>query len=189
MISQIDLFKNLLLEVKNTQAFKVNIIKVDAIETNANFRAMCDKNFCGMYGKCYTCPPIVGDINELISKVKSYDYALVYQTVSKIEDSFDFEGMIVAKKATNSITQKIRKIFQCYEIFNALHLGAGGCGVCNQCAILTNEPCRFPNLAIPSLEAYGINVSQLAKASNMKYINGNNTVTYFGSVLFSLNGD
>ena len=45
-------------------------------------------------------------------------------------------------------------------------------------------PCRFPEKAIPSLEAYGINVSRLASAAEMKYINGQNTVTYFGMVLF-----
>jgi hypothetical protein len=42
---------------------------------------------------------------------------------------------------------------------------------------------------MPSLEAYGINVSELAKAAGMNYINGQNTVTYFGAVLFSLDGE
>jgi hypothetical protein len=37
---------------------------------------------------------------------------------------------------------------------------------------------------MPSLEAYGVNVSALASAAGMKYINGQNTVTYFGAVLF-----
>ena len=40
-----------------------------------------------------------------------------------------------------------------------------------------------------SLEAYGIHVSKLAETAGMKYINGQNTVTYFGAVLFSLNGE
>ena len=37
-----------------------------------------------------------------------------------------------------------------------------------------------------SLATYGINVSKLAKAAGMKYINGQNTVTYFGAALFDL---
>ena len=36
------------------------------------------------------------------------------------------------------------------------------------------------------LEAYGINVSRMAQTAGMKYINGTNTVTYFGAVLFCL---
>ena len=39
------------------------------------------------------------------------------------------------------------------------------------------------DLAMSSLEAYGINVSVLAPQAGMKYINGINTVTYFGAVL------
>lgn len=70
-----------------------------------------------------------------------------------------------------------------------MHLCAGGCGVCKTCAKRTGESCRFPEKAMPSLEAYGVNVSALAKASNMNYINGQNTVTYFGAVLFSVDGE
>ena len=78
------------------------------------------------------------------------------------------------------------KKFKDMNICDALHLGVGNCGVCEKCAKLTNEPCRYPDLALPSLESYGVNVSELAKASGMKYINGQNTVTYFGAVLFNI---
>ena len=50
-------------------------------------------------------------------------------------------------------------------------------------------PCRFPQKAIPSLEAHGIHVSKLAEACGMRYINGQNTVTYFGAVLFGAPDD
>ena len=147
---------------------------------------MCASNACGMYGKCWMCPPDVGDIDVLMGEVGKYDYALVYQTVTELEDSYDFEGMIAAKKRSYPLAQGLRKIFGDPQFAKVLHLGAGGCGVCNVCAKRTNEPCRFPEKAMPSLEAYGVNVSELAKASGMKYINGQDTVTYFGAVLFDL---
>ena len=56
--------------------------------------------------------------------------------------------------------------------------------MCEVCGKRTGEPCRFPQKAIGSLEAYGINVSLLAKESGMNYINGADTVTYFGAVFF-----
>ncbi len=168
--------------------YKANIIDVKAISLDRSFRDMCALNACGVYGKCWMCPPDVGDIDVLMREVGKYDYALVYQTVTKLEDSYDFEGMIEAKKRTYPIAQKLRKEFKDMHISTALHLGAGGCGVCEICAKCSGEPCRFPKLAMPSLEAYGVNVSQLAKAANMKYINGQDTVTYFGAVLFSLDG-
>ena len=64
----------------------------------------------------------------------------------------------------------------------ALHLGAGGCRLCEICGKREGIPCRNPKRAMRSLEAYGVNVSLLASLANMKYINGQNTVTYFGAV-------
>ena len=167
-------------------AYRASIIKASDIVTDRAFRDMCAANSCGVYGMCWMCPPDVGDINGLMLKIKEYEYALVYQTVSELEDSFDFEGMVAAKKKTYPMAQSFRKVFEDMNISRVLHLGAGGCGVCDICAKKTSEPCRFPEKAMPSLEAYGINVSELARAAGMKYINGKDTVTYFGAILFSL---
>ncbi len=166
-------------------ASKAQVIEADQIKTDKIFRDICASNACGMYGKCYMCPPDVGEIDVLMAEIKNYDFALVYQTITELEDSFDFEGMVEAKKKTYPLAQKLRTVFRDMGISKVLHLGAGGCGVCEICAKRTSEPCRFPELAMPSLESYGVNVSELAKVAGMKYINGQNTVTYFGAVLFS----
>ena len=65
-----------------------------------------------------------------------------------------------------------------------LHLSCGGCGLCERCARRDDEPCRFPDKAMASLEAYGVNVYQTTRSTKLKYINGQNTVTYFSLVLF-----
>ena len=143
-------------------AHKASVISAVEISLDRAFRDMCASNACGMYGKCYMCPPDVGDIDELMAEVANYGYALVYQTVSELEDSFDFEGMVEAKRRTYPLAQSMREIFKNSGIKKVLHLGAGGCGVCKSCAKQTGEPCRFPEKAMPSLEAYGFNVSSLA---------------------------
>lgn len=181
-----NIFEEMTAEALRLGAFKASVIKTDDIETDRAFRAMCEANSCGVYGKCYMCPPDVGDIDELMAEISEYSYALVYQTVSELEDSFDFEGMVEAKKASYALSQALRDSFEGFKSAKELHLGSGGCGVCTTCAKRSGEPCRFPSRATPSLEAYGINVSALAKAAGMKYINGQDTVTYFGAVLFSL---
>ena len=183
------IFGTLIAEAKSLGAFKANVIEADKIETDRCFRNMCASNSCGMYGRCYMCPPDVGEIDILMAELRNYDYALVYQTVTALEDSYDFEGMVEAKKKTYPIAQKLRTRFSDMDITKVLHLGAGGCGVCKQCAKQTGESCRFPELAMPSLEAYGVNVSSLAGSADMKYTNGQNTVTYFGAVLFSFDGE
>ena len=170
-------------------ALKASVIRADEIKTDRIFRDICLSNGCGMCGKCYMCPPDVGDIDVLMARITEYEYALVYQTVSEIEDNFDIEGMNEAREKFRPISQKLRSVFKELRIEKALHLGAGACGVCKVCAKRTGEPCRFPELAMASLESYGINVNELAKSAGMKYINGQNTVTYFGAVLFTPDGE
>ena len=178
-------FDKLIAEAIALGAYKANVITTDKIELDRVFRDICATNGCGMYGKCYMCPPDVGEVDALMAEVAEYAYVLVYQTVSELEDSFDYEGMVAAKENFYPISQKMRGVFRAAGIEKVLHLGAGGCGVCKTCAKKTNEPCRCPELAMPSLEAYCFNVSRLAAAADMKYINGQNTVTYFGAVLFN----
>lgn len=149
-----------------------------------SFRSMCELNSCGVYGKNYMCPPSVGDIDELMARARSYSGCVLYQTVFDLEDSFDFEGMMEAKKKHAELSTALQKALP-GEIGGAfLHLSGGGCPLCERCGILDDVPCRHPDLALSSLEAHGINVSATAGNAGLPYINGKDTVTYFGAVLF-----
>lgn len=159
------------------------VVKVDEIRFDPSFRTLCEANSCGYYGKCWTCPPDAGTIDALMQKAKSYQNALVFQTVSKLEDSFDIEGMHEASLRHNRLVQCVRDAAK-QEHPDCFVLGAGACGVCAVCSKRDDQPCRFPDKAITSLEACGIDVSQAAKLAGLRYINGENTVTYFGMVLY-----
>ena len=167
-------------------ADKAAVIRGEDVVLSASFRDICRGNGCGMYGRCWMCPPDIGEIGELMARVRTCRHGLLYQTIHPIEDSYDFEGMMEAGAAHNRLVQQIRDHISpdAYgkDFSKILHLGAGGCRVCEVCAKKTGEPCRFPEKALASLEAYGVNVSKLAAAAGMKYINGQNTVTYFGAV-------
>ena len=163
-------------------AFKAKVITTDKIVFDKELRKACEANYCGNYGRNYACPPNVGDAEELIQKAKSFPKGLVFQTVTEIEDSYDIEGMMEAAEGHTKTADKIEKVVaQHYSGY--LQLTAGGCNRCKQCAQITGEPCRMPDRAISSVEAYCMNCSQLATASDMLYINGVNTVTYFGMFL------
>ena len=165
-------------------AYKANVIDARDVETDVAFRDMCASNLCGMYGRCWTCPPDIGEIEELIKSLASYSNCLVYQTVGQLEDSFDIEGMQDAADIHNKLSKKLRSYADDLGLSSPLFLGAGGCRICPVCAKRSDQPCKYPHLAMSSLEAYGINVSKLATTAEMKYINGQNTVTYFGAVFF-----
>ena len=163
-----------------------NLAKIETsnIEFELPLLELCKLNSCGNYGKNYTCPPLVGRCEDLIANAKTYKYALVFQKIYSIEDSFDIEGMGKARVDFRDLTLAVNAALD-GKVQNYKILSAGGCSLCKECGAVTNTPCRFPKTAFASLEAYGINVSKLAAISGMKYINGQNTVTYFGAVLFN----
>ena len=76
------------------------------------------------------CPPDAGDIDELIAEAGSYRRALVYQTVGKLEDSYDFEGMMEAARVHGELSRRLTELFETQPFSRKLHLGAGGCHVC-----------------------------------------------------------
>lgn len=172
-------------EIITTLGFdNVKKISTELLPFQPSLIELCEMNTCGNYGKNYKCPPYVGKTEELIKEAKKYKKALVFQKIYSIEDSFDIEGMTFANNDFSRCVQQINNF--CKEILEAyLVLGAGGCRLCKVCGVITNEPCRFPSDAVASLESYGIFVSELATVCEMKYINGVNTVTYFGAVLYN----
>lgn len=152
------------------------------IRFDPSFRVACESNACGFYGACWMCPPDVGDMQALIALARSYAHALVFQTVHSIEDSYDIEGMSRASKAHNHLIVRLRRALL-REGVMCLALGAGACGGCGECAKKRGEACRHPERAVIPLEAAGIDVVALAKTTGLPYINGKNTVTYFGALL------
>jgi predicted metal-binding protein len=89
-----------------------------------------------------------------------------------------------AKAHTVIFRNIIAKIRQNYPLDAVLSLNAGCCNVCEKCAYLDRDPCRHPDLAVSSLEAYGMNVIALQKAAGIPHYHGKTTVCYVGLILF-----
>jgi len=158
-------------------------LKTEQIIFDAGLRKSCESNSCGNYGRNWACPPHCGDIGTCIANAKQYGNAFVVQYIAPLEDSYDFEGMMDAAKQFEHMFNGLAEDFGS-SVRDVYPLGAGGCHQCERCAILDGWPCASPQKAYPSLESHGIYVSDLAEKSGMKYINGKNTVTYFGAILF-----
>jgi len=166
-------------------ATKAEEIPISKLVFKPELRELCARNACGRFGRNYTCPPYCGEINDLIAKLQSFSHCVIWQNVYTLEDSFDFEGMMEAQQKHNAMTLDIaREVYAALGRENALVLAAGGCTLCETCALQTGEPCRYPDDALSSLEAYGIFVAKISDVSGMKYINGKDTVTYFSGVFY-----
>ena len=165
-------------------AAKAALIRGGDIVLSREFRTICERNTCGMYDRCYMCPPSVGEIEPLMAKVRRYSIGLLYQTISRLEDSYDIEGMTEAAEYHARCTQRVHERAKALLPDGFLHLAAGGCHLCASCAKREGQPCRFPAKALPSMESYGIDVYQLTTKTPLRYVNGQNTVTYFSLVLW-----
>ena len=166
-------------------AARVALIGAGQIVYSESFREICENNQCGCYGKCWVCPPEIGPVNDLIARAKTYPRGMLYQTVGTLEDSFDVEGMFAAGANHAQVSLRLQKILPDLLKQPFLHLGCGGCHLCQTCAKRTGEPCRHPEYALPAMEGYGIDVYNTTRTTTLPYINGTNTVTYFGLVLFT----
>lgn len=145
-------------------------------------RDMCSANRCGAYGKKWCCPPGCGTLEECKNRVAQYDVAVVALTVTRLEDSFDFEGMAEGSRLHKELFQKAMAALRAKgEKF--LPLGAGGCpDECKTCTY-PDAPCRFPEKFTVSMEAYGMMVSEVCKDCGLRYCGGNNTLTYVSMIL------
>lgn len=90
------------------------------------------------------------------------------------------EIMAEFEKTVEKLHRAIRKSDMEGTVFSA-----GCCTICAECGILTDEPCRFPDEAMPSLEASGIDVVQLTKDTGLVYNNGPKTMTIIGLILYN----
>jgi len=177
---------NLVKDALELSAVHVSIAEVAEIKFNEDFRKLCEQNSCGSYNKNWMCPPAVGPIYDLKKRALGFKQGLLFQTVHPIASSLDWKGM---KEGGVKHTEIFRKILECmennYTFKEILPLNAGPCTYCAKCSYLIGEECQFPDKAVSSVEANGIDVMALVKAYGIPYNNGKNTVSYVALILFN----
>lgn len=156
-------------------------LNVKALYFDPEIRKMCAADKCRNYGRCWTCPPYCGELDEITAKAAKYTRGILVQSTAQMEDDYDVEAIEEAanlqKKRFMALVESLREKYP-----DCLPMAAGGCTVCEKCAC-PDEPCRFPDKAIPSMEAYGLWVSKVCEDSGMKYYYGPKTITYSSCVL------
>lgn len=144
-------------------------------------RELCRADKCHSYGKNWRCPPVVGSIEESFKKAAGYSHGIIVETIGLMEDDFDYETMKSSQEKHNAnFIALMRKIKAGNP--GTLGMSAGACRICNKCTY-PDEPCRNPDDAYTSMEAYGLWVSRVCELSGMKYNNGKNTITYISCIL------
>lgn len=146
------------------------------VELKPEVRDMCAVNSCGQYGKRWSCPPGCGTLEQCSARLKGCSRGILVQTCGDIEDGFDFEAMMEIeadhKDHVNQMYQALREAGT-----QVLALGAGCCTVCAKCTY-PDEPCRFPEKMISSMEAYGMVVLEVCRANGLQYYYGADKMAY-----------
>ena len=151
-------------------------LDVSAIELKPEVRDMCAVNSCGQYGKRWSCPPGCGSLAECTEQLKGYTHGILVQTYGDIEDGFDFEAMMEIEADHKDHFSDMRDALR-EAGADILALGAGCCTVCAKCTY-PDEPCRFPEKKISSMEAYGMVVLEVCKANGLTYYYGADKMAY-----------
>lgn len=107
---------------------------------------------CGRWGNYWTCPPNLELSSELFMKAfKNYSQAIFM----KVSDPKLGQDIAVA------IEKEAMLSHDCSFAF-----AMAMCVQCEECAF--PEPCRFPHLARPSMDAYGIDIGKTLEPLGFK---------------------
>ncbi len=111
---------------------------------------------CGGYGQCLTCPPYSPTPDFTKKMISEYSKGLLMQTQKVVL----VDRPRLGSKLRNIVAGLEREIFL-DGYYKAFGMASGPCRFCKACD--TQEPCKHPYRARPSMEACGIDVYQTAK--------------------------
>jgi predicted metal-binding protein len=156
-------------------------LDVATLRPREDVRSMCAADKCGAYGKNWTCPPHCGTLDQCTDGLQRYSRGILVQTVGQLSKAIDTKGYRKAEQ------QHLKQFYALADAVRSVHpqtlcLGSGGCRICEKCAY--PEPCRSPEKACSSMEAYGLFVTQVCRDHDLSYHHGEKTVTYTGCILF-----
>lgn len=176
--------KEQLMQIAREAGFEtVAELDVSTLKALPEVREMCAVNTCGMYGARWSCPPGCGEIDECEAKMKKYSKGILVQTVGDIEDSLDFEGIMEVKENHDARYKEcLGKLKEVMD--DILPLADGGCTNCAKCTY-PDEPCRFPEKMLSSMEAFGLYVADVCKKNGVDYNYGPGKMCYSGCFLYN----
>ncbi len=152
------------------------------LEFSERIRFIC-KNDCQMYGKSWACPPAVGEVAACREKCLAYNSCLIIGTITEVHDIANIQETLATRGDHEAITNQVAGLMRQQGVEPYI-LSTEACAVCDRCAILDGEPCRFPERMHPCVESQGINLIPTLENLGMPFLYGENVVTWYSLLLF-----
>ena len=103
-------------------------------------------------------------------------------TVTEVADLSDMQQTLATRGGHEEVTNRVRDLFR-QQAVEPYILSTESCDLCDRCAYLDGQPCRYPEKMHPCLESHGINLIPTLESLGLEYQYGGNAVTWF-SLLF-----
>lgn len=152
------------------------------LEFSDRIRWIC-QNECPKYGTTWACPPGVGTVAECQKKCMVYHNCLLISSIAEVNDIADIEETLATRPAHEALTEQVGALLKEQGVQPYI-LSTQACAICDRCAILDNQPCRFPDKMHPCVESHGINVVPILERLGLEFQFGSNIVTWISLLLF-----
>ncbi len=156
-------------------------IDPEGLEFSSRIRYICQAE-CPMYGKTWACPPAVGEVDACKCRCLQYKNCLMVGTITEVEDISNIEVTLATRPDHEAVTDQVLQLLRQQGI-EPFVLSTEACAICERCAYLDGQPCRFPEKMHPCVESHGINLIPTLEENGLEFIYGENIVTWY-SLLF-----
>ena len=152
------------------------------LEFSDRIRWICEHE-CPMYNRSWACPPGVGSVACCKGKCLSYENCLMISSIVEVADITDIEETLATRPEHESLTNQVAELMKEQGVAPYI-LSTEACAICESCAILEGNPCRFPEKMHPCVESHGINVIPVLESRGLEFQFGANVVTWISLLFF-----
>ena len=160
-----------------------DLLDPNELEFSQRIRWICT-NECPMYGKTWACPPGVGRVAECQDRCMGYKQCLMISTITEVSDISNMYEGLATRGPHEELTNLVRDRMTEQLGLKPYILSTEACAICDRCAYLDGEPCRFPEKMHPCVESHGINLIPAMEARGLDFQFGENIVTWFSLLFF-----
>ena len=158
-----------------------DFLKPEELEFSQRIRWICEHE-CPMYGRSWACPPGVGSVEACEGKCMGFENCLMISTITEVRDITDINETLATRPEHEAVTNEVAALMEQQGV-KPYVLSTEACAICERCAILDGQPCRFPERMHPCVESHGINVVPMLESRGLEFQFGANVVTWI-SLLF-----
>ena len=147
-------------------------------------RGYCIENRCGSYDANHMCPPRVGPLEEVTTRLQSFPKGVLLQYSRRIDVANDREGVIRTKLEFHRLILRLERRLRKRGVSGLWGLIGGNCELCRTCTAIEDKLCRYPEKARTSMEAIGVDVVELLERLGLDGRFYPDRITWTGCLLF-----